>query len=337
MKGTGRRPWVLAALVTVVLCLGGLAPAPAGARTAHARPAAMTQMTLILDFIPNAVHAGIYHAVAAGYYRQQHIDLTIIQPTSTSDTLKLIAAGKAEVGIADGIDVANQIDQGRDAQAILALVQRPLNGLITLAKAGITNPKQLEGKTIGITGVPSDTALARTVITHAGGDYSKVQVVTIGFNGVQDLESGKIAAFTGFWPADGVQVQVDGYPVRSFKFDDYGGPRYPGLVIFSTRARVASDAGLLRAFLAATVHGYQDTLRSPMQSLADLLKLNPALKRPITLAQLKAYMPLFQGSAKQYGLLNTQNLRNLSAFLVKSGLIKAPISPDRYGTNKLLP
>src|SRR5579875_1777947 len=116
-----------------------------------------------------------------------NLDLTIIQPTSTSDTLKLIAAGKADFGIADGIDVANQIAQGQDAQAIMALVQRPLVGLIALKKSGITSAKELDGKTIGITGVPSDTAAARTIITHDGGVYSKVRVVTIGFNGVQAL------------------------------------------------------------------------------------------------------------------------------------------------------
>src|SRR5947209_2245461 len=117
-RGFSLRRLCSALILALAIPLAGVAPSPTTAADVRAGLPRMTHATLILDFIPNAVHAGIYHALASGYYRQNNIDLTIIQPTSTSDTLKLIAAGKADIGIADGIDVANQIDQGRDAQAI---------------------------------------------------------------------------------------------------------------------------------------------------------------------------------------------------------------------------
>ena len=296
-----------------------------------------TNATLILDFIPNAVHAGIYRAVAAGYYADNNINLKIIQPTSTADTLKLIDAGKADVGIADGIDVANQIDQGRDAKAIMALVQRPLGGIITRKSDNITNAKTFEGQDVGITGVPSDTAILNTVVSHAGGDPSKVKKITVGFNGVQNLENGKVKGFVGFWPADGVQATVDGTPTYSFKFDENGGPRYPGLVVFSTQKRIANDSALMKAFVDATVRGYNDAIANPGQALQDLLKENPTLKKKITAAQLAAYEPLFKAGAKQYGVINPANIAALSSFLVKSKLISSPITPDRYGTNQFLP
>ena len=99
-----------------------------------------TQATLILDFTPNAVHAGIYRALAAGYYRRENIDLRVVEPTSTQETLKLIDAGRAQFGLADGSDVAALIDGGGDAQAVMALVQRPLGGLIALASEHCTRP-----------------------------------------------------------------------------------------------------------------------------------------------------------------------------------------------------
>jgi NitT/TauT family transport system substrate-binding protein/putative hydroxymethylpyrimidine transport system substrate-binding protein len=326
------RRCVLLLILALAICA-----APAAAGASAQRVARLTHATLILDFVPNAVHTGIYHALAAGYYRQNGIDLTIIPPTSTSDTLKLIAAGKADFGIADGIDVANQIATGRDAQAIMALVQRPLVGLIALKRSGIIRPRQFAGKTIGITGVPSDTVAARTIIGHDGGDYGAVQVVTVGFNGVQALESGRIAAFTGFWPDDGTQVQFDGFPTRYFPLDQNGGPRYPGLVIFSTRARIAADPALMRAFVAATVRGYDDTLAHPTRALDDLLAQNPTLKRPLTTAVLSAYLPLFKGSASRYGVLDGADLAALSSFLLKNHLIVHGFTPVRYGTNQFLP
>jgi putative hydroxymethylpyrimidine transport system substrate-binding protein len=331
---TPRRSLLPIALILFLVLSGSVCPA--GAASARTRPG-LTHATLILDFIPNAVHTGIYHAVAAGYYRRAGIDLSIIQPTSTSDTLRLIAASKADFGIADGIDVANQIDQGRDAQAIMALVERPLVGLITLRRSGITSPKGLEGKTIGITGTPSDLAAARTIIAHAGGNYGKVRVVTVGFNGAQYLESGRIAAFTGFWPDDGTQVREAGFPTRYFPLDQNGGPAYPGLVVFSTRARIAREPALMRAFVSATVHGYRDALANPTRCLTDLLAQNPALKRPLTTAVLHAYLPLFQAREPRYGVLDSTRLAALSTFLLKNGLIHHAISPARFGTNRFLP
>ncbi len=129
---------VIAAALTLAACGGsdraGSGGAAADGATRLKQP---TSATLVLDFLPNAVHAGIYRAAAAGYYKANNIDLKIIQPTSTADTLKLIDAGKADFGIADAIDVATQIDAGRGAQAIAAIVQRPLGGLITRRSDGI--------------------------------------------------------------------------------------------------------------------------------------------------------------------------------------------------------
>ncbi|MDO8189354.1 ABC transporter substrate-binding protein [Conexibacter sp. JD483] len=299
--------------------------------------AEMTRATLVLDFVPNAVHAGIYRALAAGYYRRNNIDLKVIQPTSTADTLRLINADKADFGLADGLDVGNQIERGLDIEAFMAIVQRPLGGVITLAADRIASGRDLEGKTVGVTGVPSDNAVLDTIVDNAGGDPGKVKVVTIGFNGVQNLESGKIAGFTGFWPADGVQVQVDGKPTKDFKLDENGGPAYPGLVAFSTRSHMARDPALIRAFADATIQGYEDTIRDPATSLRDLLAQNKSLREDITRAQLDAYGPLFQGDAASFGTIDPGAVDALSTWMVARRLARRPFTSAEYGGNGYLP
>jgi putative hydroxymethylpyrimidine transport system substrate-binding protein len=294
-------------------------------------------VTLILDFVPNAVHAGIYRALAAGLYRRENIDLQVVEPTSTQETLKLIDAGKAQFGLADGSDVADLIDAGGDAQAVMALVQRPLGGLIALASEHLTSPKQLQGRTVGITGVPSDTAVLDTEVRHAGGDPAKVHVVTVGFNGPQALVAGRIAAFTGFIPDEGVTLRESGHPVTAFALDQNGGPAYPGLVAFTTRRLIAADPALVRDFVKATVEGYEDTLREPARSLDDLLRLNPSLPRELTAASLAVYEPLFAGGGVPFGTLQSKNVAAMSAWMLENHLIHAPISPVRYGTDRFLP
>ena len=186
--------------------------------------------------------------------------------------------------------------------------------------------------------MPSDTAVVKTTLRHAGCDPSKVHLVTIGFGGVQDMVGHRLAAFTGFWPADGVQLQVSGYPTTTFKLEQNGGPPYPGLVAFTTRSLLRSKPSLVRAFLAATVRGYADTVRDPARSLADLLRLNPTLQRKLTQASLKAYLPLFTDSRSiRFGELAPAKLAALSRWLLQYRLIRKPISPGRFGTNQFLP
>jgi NitT/TauT family transport system substrate-binding protein/putative hydroxymethylpyrimidine transport system substrate-binding protein len=296
----------------------------------------MTDATLVLDFLPNGVHAGIYQALEAGYYEENNINLKIIQPTSTADTLKLIDAGQAEFGIADGIDVGNQIAEGRDAKGIMALLERPPGGLITLAKSGIDDPKELEGKTVGVTGVPSDNAILETVVSDAGGDPENIDVVTIGFNGVQNLENEKVDAFTGFIPADGVQVEEDGEEIKAFPLDEWGGPSYPGLVVFSTQERIKAEPALMEAFVSATIKGYEDAFDDPEAAVEALVKANPGTEQGLAEATFDAYMPLFEGDAPTYGVFVEENLEALSKFMVENELAKSEIAPSRYGTNEFV-
>lgn len=297
----------------------------------------MTSATLVLDFLPNGVHAGIYQALEAGYYEEENIDLEIIQPNSTADTLKWIDAGKADFGIADGIDVGAQIAEGRDAKGVMALLERPPGGLITLRESNITDPKQLEGETVGVTGVASDSAILDTVVSDAGGNPDNVDVVTVGFNGVQNLESEKVAAFTGFVPADGVQIEQDGYPIRSFELDEWGGPSYPGLVVFSTQEKIAAEPALMSGFVEATVRGYEDALENPEAAVKALVSAVPGTDEELAAATFEAYSPLFQGDAPRYGEFVTAKIEELSEFMVDNELSESGFSPDRYGTNEFLP
>jgi NitT/TauT family transport system substrate-binding protein/putative hydroxymethylpyrimidine transport system substrate-binding protein len=327
---------VAAPVTALAVCLLGCGGSSGPDGSNGDRAGGPVDATLVLDFVPNGVHAGIYRALAAGYYRRQGIDLHIVEPTSTADTLRLIEAGKAQFGIADGIDVGIQIADGRDAEGIMALLERPAGGLIALRSSGLHSPAQLDGGTVGITGVPSDSAVLRTVVSDGGGNPDDVHVVTVGFNGAQALAAGKIDAFTGFVPADGVQLERSGHPVTAFRLDEWGGPSYPGLVVFSTRRVIAADPALMRGFVAATLHGYRDTLRDPARSVADLVDANPGLDRGVAAATLAAYRPLFRGDARHYGEFVVPHLRALSRYMVANGLVDEPIPPDRYATNRFV-
>jgi putative hydroxymethylpyrimidine transport system substrate-binding protein len=276
-----------AALLAAVLLLVGIA----GCGEDGAEPGAPQGVTLVLDFAPNAVHAGIYAAQGQGYYRDRGIDLTIRQPGESSDAPKLLTAGRADFAILDIHDLGIARERGLEIVATMPIVQRPLAAVITRGSGPVRRPRDLEGRTVGVTGLPSDEAIVDSEVSADGGDPTEVDRVTIGFNAVSSLAAGKVDAATGFWNAEGVALQRQDVPVRIFKVNRYGAPPYPELVLTASRQTVESDPDLVDSMIAATTRGYELAFERPAQALDDLLAAVPSLERADQAAQLRALRP----------------------------------------------
>src|SRR4051794_41543887 len=211
-------------------------------------------ISLALDFTPNAAHAPISGAVRTGADRRHRLKLRILGPGSgTPDSLKLVTAGRADVGVLDIHDLGLAADRGADVVAIGALVQRPLAAVI--ARAGIKRPRDLAGKTVGVTGLPSDVAVLNAVVSGAGGDFSAVKQHTIGFSAVPQMVAGKVDGVTAFWNAEGVVLHQRHVKTSDFRVDRYGAPPYPEVVLFVKRSTLRNRRPQLRALLAALTDG----------------------------------------------------------------------------------
>jgi NitT/TauT family transport system substrate-binding protein/putative hydroxymethylpyrimidine transport system substrate-binding protein len=256
--------------------------AVAGCGEDGAEPGAPEGATLVLDFQPNAVHAGIYEAQANGFFEDEGVDLTIRQPSSTADAGKLLETGRADFAVMDINDFGIARERGLNLVAIAAIVQRPLASVIARDRDEIQTPADLSGKTVGVTGVPSDDAVLDTVLRASGVDAGDVRRVTIGFNAVAQLAAGKIDAATAFWNAEGVQLKELGIPTREFRVDEFGAPRYPELVLVARDERLAEEMG------SALASGYDLLADRPEAALDDLIAAAPGLERPSQLSQLRA-------------------------------------------------
>ena len=290
--------------------------------TSSAAPA--RSATMILDFTPNAVHAGVYSALAQHYDRRHGVRLHVIAPTASTDSIKLLETGRVDFAILDIHDLAIARQQGQDIVGVMAIVERPLSAVV--AAPGVSSPTALPGKTVGITGVPSDTAVLRSVVAGAGGDPSKVKTVTIGFNAVADLLAGRVAAATAFWNDEGQAIQSKRPGFHIFRVENYGAPAYPELVLTATRRTVQRDPGLTRDVVAALREGYQFTQQHPSDSANDLERLNPALDPKLVSAQLQGLLPTFRAADGRVGELNLATLRAWAAWEARFGIVPRP--PD---------
>jgi putative hydroxymethylpyrimidine transport system substrate-binding protein len=276
-----------AALLAAVL----LAAGASGCGGDGDEPGAPRGVALMLDFVPNAVHSGIYAAARRGWYADEGIDLTIREPGESADAPKLLAAGRVDLAILDIHDLGIARERGLDLVGLMPIVRRPLAAVIARRDGDVRRPRDLGGRAVGVTGLPSDEAVVDSEVDADGGDPEEVRRVTIGFNAVASLAAGKVDAATGFWNAEAVALRERSVPTRVFKLDRYGAPPYPELVLATSRRTLESDPELVDAMVAATTRGYELASARPAAALDDLLAAVPSLDRAEQEAQLRALGP----------------------------------------------
>jgi putative hydroxymethylpyrimidine transport system substrate-binding protein len=237
--------------------------------------------TIALDFQPNAVHAGIYES-----------GLRIRVPAASTDSLKLLAAGRADMSVVDIHDLGLAREAGSDVVGVGALVQRPLAAVIA-RRGEVHRPRDLEGRRVGVTGLPSDEAVLRAVVEHDGGDYDRVKKITIGFSAVPSLIAGRVDAVVAFWNAEGVALRERGVETREFRVDDYGAPRYPELVLAVKRQTLEARERLVDDMLGAIAEGTDTALRDRDETVDTLVRASGA-DEPLIRAQLRAVAPALE-------------------------------------------
>jgi putative hydroxymethylpyrimidine transport system substrate-binding protein len=309
----------VAALLAAALLFAGTS----GCGSGGAEPGVPKGATLVLDFTPNAVHSGIYAAQHEGYYGDAGIDLTIRQPGESTDAPKLLAAGRTDFAILDIHDLGIARERGLDLVATMPLVQRPLAAVIARSDSGVEQPRDLEGRTVGVTGLPSDEAVVDSEVSADGGSPAAVKRVTIGFNAISSLAASRVDAATGFWNAEGVALRRQGVPIRIFKVDRYGAPPYPELVLVASRQTIDSEPDLVDSVVKATKRGYEFTTENRSKALGDLLAEVPSLDRDEQQAQLKVLLPDLKPKPFDMAVLH-----DWARWDLEHGLLKRPLDVD---------
>jgi ABC-type nitrate/sulfonate/bicarbonate transport system substrate-binding protein len=305
----------------LLLALIAAAALAACSRTSEDRPNQTAK--LVLDFQPNAVHAGIYLALERDYDGAEGVTLNVAAPSSSTDSVKLLLAGRAQLAILDIHDLALAREKGRDIVGVMAVVQVPLAAV--MAQRGIARPRDLVGKKVGVTGLPSDDAVLSSIVRGDGGDPSKVKKVTIGFEAVAALLAKRVDGATAFWNAEGVALQAQRHGIRQFKVDDFGAPPYPELVLCVSRQTLRDDRSLVAATVRALRRGYEEAIVDP-ESAVQALVARAGVERETTERELDAVSPAFMEGASKYGELDPVALRRWARWEARFGITKRP--PD---------
>jgi putative hydroxymethylpyrimidine transport system substrate-binding protein len=281
------------------------------------------QATLALDFQPNAAHAGIYAALGDDLDADRGLDLRVRVPSASTDSLKLLAAGRADVSVVDIHDLGLARQEGSDLVGVGALVQRPLAAVIA-RRGEVRRPRDLEGRRVGVTGLPSDDAVLRAVVEDDGGDFDRVGRVTIGFAAVPSLIARRVDAVVSFWNAEGVALRQQGVPTREFRVDEHGAPRYPELVLVTERETLSQRPELVEDVLGTVAAGTRAALADRGAAVAELVDASGADEQLVR-AQLAAIAPALRPPVR----LDREALQEWAEFDARFGILERPPDVER--------
>jgi putative hydroxymethylpyrimidine transport system substrate-binding protein len=280
----------------------------------ESEPAGLQTVRLALDFQPNAVHSGIYTAIRDGADERHGVDIEVRVPSASTDSIKLLAAGRADLGVVDIHDLALARERGVDLVGVGAIVQRPLAAVI--ARGPVRRPRDLAGRRVGVTGLPSDDAVLRAVLAHDGIALRDVRRVTIGFSAVPSLIAGRVDAVVAFWNAEGVTLRSRGVDTHEFRVDRYGAPPYPELVLATTRRTLDEHRDLVRDTVGALKDGTEEALSHPPTAVSEVAKASGE-DEAVVRAQFDALAPAFRPPLR----LRPDALRAWARFDVRFGIL----------------
>lgn len=322
----------LLALLTVALLAG------CGEKKDTLGPREARPVSLLLDYFPNADHAGIYAAQAGGHFRDAGLKVAIRQPADPAAPIKQVAAGRVDLAVSYEPEVLRARDQGLPVVAVAALVQEPLTSIIWLPDADIEDPSDLAGKTVGTAGIDYQSAFLKAILDEAGVDPGSVTETNLGFNLVPGIVSGKADAVLGaFWNYEGTDLRRQGRNPRIVPVQDAGVPAYDELVLVANEDELAKHPEPIRRFIAALARGERSLNRDSGPALDALLETNADLDRGLQQAVVNVTLPLFAAPAgKPYGWLEPAAWREFGRFMFDAGLLDQ--QPDgKAFTNELLP
>jgi ABC-type nitrate/sulfonate/bicarbonate transport system substrate-binding protein len=300
-------------------------------------PQELQKVTVLLDWFPNTNHTGLYLARELGYFREEGLDVEIIQP-SEGGTAQLIASGQGDIGVSYQEEVTIARSQAIPIVAIAAVIQHNTSGFAAPVDRGIKTPADFEGKTYGGWGSPAETALLKALMDKYGADVEKVNFINIGsadfFTSIEkDIDFSLIyRGWTGI-EAENRNIELDYIPIR----EEIAALDFYTPVLIASEDKIAQNPDLIKKFMRATSKGYQYAIESPAEAAQLLVKIVPELDPELVKASQQYLAEQYQADADRWGEMKAQVWKDYADFMFKNGLIEKNIDPARAFTNDFLP
>ena len=296
------------------------------------------KIKIVLDWVPNTNHTGLYVAKDLGYFKEAGLDVEIVQPPEGSTTA-LIGAGGAEFGISFQDTLAKSFAKENPVPvtAVAAILQHNTSGIISLKEKGIDSPKKLEGKKYATWEDNIEQAILKKLVTDDKGDFSKVKLIPYTITDVVTGLKTDVDAVWVYYAWDGIATERAGLQTNFLKIRDYGEELdYYSPVIIANNDFLKKNPEIAKKVLKAIKKGYEYAMKNPEESAKILVKNSPELDINLVTASQKWISKEYQSDAKEWGIIDGNRWNRFYEWHYKNKAVEREIPKDFGYSNKYL-
>ena len=296
------------------------------------------KIKIVLDWVPNTNHTGLYVAKDLGYFKEAGLDVEIVQPPEGSTTA-LIGAGGAEFGISFQDTLAKSFAKENPVPvtAVAAILQHNTSGIISLKEKGIDSPKKLEGKKYATWEDNIEQAILKKLVTDDKGDFSKVKLIPYTITDVVTGLKTDVDAVWVYYAWDGIATERAGLQTNFLKIRDYGEELdYYSPVIIANNDFLKKNPEIAKKVLKAIKKGYEYAIKNPEESAKILVKNSPELDINLVTASQKWISKEYQSDAKEWGIIDGNRWNRFYEWLYKNKAVERDIPKDFGYSNEYL-
>ena len=299
----------------------------------------LKKVKVVLDWTPNTNHTGLYVALEEGYYKEEGLDVEIIQPAESTAPV-LVATNKADFAITyqEEVTYAKTSEDPLPIKAIATVIQHNTSGFASPKDKNIVSPKDFEGKSYGGWGSPSEEAILKAVMEKEGADYSKLKLVNMGNDDFFTATKKHIDMAWIFEGWTGIEAKLKGEEINYIPVKDLDPALdYYTPVIVSSEDNIKNNPEMVKKFLNATSKGYNYSIENPEESAKILLKHAPELDENIVIESQKFLADKYTDDASRWGEMKDSIWNNYTKFLLDNKLIEKDMKASEAYTNEFLP
>ena len=296
------------------------------------------KIKIVLDWVPNTNHTGLYVAKDLGYFKEEGLDVEIVQPPEGSTTA-LIGAGGAEFGISFQDTLAKSFAKENPVPvtAVAAILQHNTSGIISLKEKGIDSPKKLEGKKYATWEDNIEQAILKKLVSDDKGDFSKVKLIPYTITDVVTGLKTDVDAVWVYYAWDGIATERAGLQTNFLKIRDYGEELdYYSPVIIANNDFLKKNPEIAKKVLKAIKKGYEYAMKNPEESAKILVKNSPELDINLVTASQKWISKEYQSDAKEWGIIDGNRWNRFYEWLYKNKAVEREIPKDFGYSNEYL-
>lgn len=297
-------------------------------------------VTFRLNWYLSGWMAPFFHAHQQGFYKDEGIDVTLIEGRGSGVTVQLIGAKSDVFGFADTSTMMVAVTKGVPIKSVASILNVNDASVITLAGKGIKSAKDLEGLRIATTPGDSTTPTFPAVIAVNKLDRQKITLIQLDPTAKPlAVMEGRADALLGGMSDQPFVMLAKGFKTEAMSFAQLG-VNVLGFTVIAHNDLIRDKPDLVRRFVKATSRAWDVARKNPEAVMPSLRNVKADFDIVIGLEQLKVMISLMDTpntKGKPPGFHAEKDWQDQLALLKTYRDLQTDLAPTAFFTNNFVP